>query len=171
MLQLKQDNRLSVSDIESVHIETYPTALAFCGGKDLPESGEAAKFNLQYSVALAAYYDDAGMNRFCKETVENSDIQELSSRIKATSEEKWEHFPHIRGASLHITTKGGEQYSIDVDLPKGEPENPATHDDLINKFKSNAAGMDKGKCDALISTILNLENHSVEDLTKYFTEI
>jgi 2-methylcitrate dehydratase PrpD len=110
------------------------------------------------------------MNRFCKEAVENSDIQELSSRIKASSGEKWEkHFPHIRGASLQITTKGGEQYSMDVDLPKGEPENPATHDDLINKFKSNAAGMDKENCDALISTILNLENHSVEDLATYFT--
>jgi len=172
MLQLKQDNRLSVSDIESIYIETYPTALDFCGGKDQPKSGEAAKFSLPYSVALAAYYDDAGMNRFCKETMENSDIQELSSRIKAASGEKWEKgFPHIRGASLKITTKGGEQYSIDVDLPKGEPENPATHDDLINKFKSNAAGMDKEKCDALISTILNLENHSVSDLTTYYTGI
>ena len=170
MLQLKRDHRFSSSDIESVYIETYPTALQFCGGNDLPDSGEAAKFSLPYSVALAAYYDDAGMNRFCKETVENSKIQELSSRIKASSGEKWEKgFPHIRGASMKITTKDGEQYFIDVDLPKGEPENPATHEDLISKFRSNAASLDKEKCDELISVIMDLENHSVEDLTRYFS--
>jgi len=169
MLQLKKDHQISFDHIEAVDIETYPVAVTLCGGKNEPESGEAGKFSLPFSVALAAYYEDAGMNRFCKETIENKDILDLSFRVKTSIGEKWaKSYPHKRGASMRITTKDGNRYAVDVDLPKGEPENPATSEDLINKFRSNAEHMLKEKCNPLISLVMNLENHSVEELTRFF---
>jgi 2-methylcitrate dehydratase PrpD len=170
VLRLREDHRISFSDIEAIDIRTYPVAVTLCGGKNEPESGAAAKFSIPFSVALAAYFGDAGMNRFCDETIENKDILDLSSRVSASAGKKWaKRYPHKRGASMQITTNDGNRYAVEVDLPKGEPENPASLEDLVSKFRSNAGHLLKERCDPLIFLVMDLENHSVEELTRFFT--
>lgn len=169
IIQLKSDHNIEFEDIETVRIETYPIAISFCGAETLPDSGEAAKFNLPFSAAMAAFFGDAGMDRFSAETLSNHKIQNLANRIRATVSEKWsDAYPNARGASVEITTQRGKQYILDVALPKGEPENPATVEDLMNKFRSNASSMPPDLRDRLIAVIMDLENHRVSDVTRYF---
>ncbi|MBW1961092.1 MAG: MmgE/PrpD family protein [Deltaproteobacteria bacterium] len=169
MLQLKKEHKIAFDAIESVHVSTYPIAISFCGSDPCPQTGEAAKFSLPFSIAMAAFFEDAGMDRFVEETVQNKEIQALAARVTASSEEKWEReYPDKRGASVEITTKDGKKFWMDVPLPKGEPENPPTQEELISKFSSNAAKMPAEARDKLISVIMELENHTVSDLTDHF---
>jgi len=169
VIRLKKDHSIDYKDIDSVHIATYPVAISFCGDENLPGSGEAAKFNLPFSAAMAAIFGDAGMDRFSLETVNDRQIQELAGRIKASTDKRWaDAYPDMRGASVEMTTRDGKRYFMEVELAKGEPENPATLDDVMDKFRSNTSKMPKDMREALIAVIMDLENHTVSDLTQYF---
>jgi len=172
VLKIKTDHGIRFEDIDSIKIDTYPVAISFCGTKALPESPAAAKFNLSFSAALAAYFGDAGMNRFCEETIQNRDIQHLAGRITAAASDRWSGiYPEQRGASIALDTRDGRRLSVEVALPKGEPENPASTEDLLIKFRSNTSRMPEKSCEELISVIMDLENHMSEDVSRYFKYI
>jgi 2-methylcitrate dehydratase PrpD len=169
VIQLKKDHSIKFEDIDSINVSTYPVAVSFCGSESNPKSGEAAKFSLSFSTAMAAFYNDAGMNRFSVETVENQEIQQLASRVTVSIGDKWtQSFPEKKGASVDIVTKDGKQVSMEVENPKGEPEFPPTEDELINKFRDNAAKIPPETSNRLISVIRNLDRHKIADLVRLF---
>ena len=45
-------------------------------------------------------------------------------------------FPKKWPASVTLLTKDGKTYSTRIDYPKGDPENPLTWDELIDKFRN-----------------------------------
>ena len=54
--------------------------------------------------------------------------------------------------------KDGKKKAHRVDIPKGEPENPASKEELIEKFrKLSARVIDKDRIEKIISTVEILE--------------
>jgi len=54
-----------------------------------------------------------------------------------------------------------------MELAKGEPENPASWEDIYNKFRTNATLLiAENDAKILGNTIMNLENISVDEFTK-----
>lgn len=170
LLNVMRDEALKFHDLDSIHITTYPVAVSFCGAKELPDSAEGAKFSLAFSSAMAAYFGDAGEHRYTENTVANSEIRALASRITSGTSARWEKaYPRERGAALSIKTLKGQTYSIDVPLPNGEPENPATDEDFIRKFQQNAADLNPAAVKSLLEVVLSLNEHMVSDLTQAVT--
>jgi 2-methylcitrate dehydratase PrpD len=164
--EIMRKQQLKFADIESVDIATYPVAISFCGAKEIPDSAEGAKFSLAYSVAMAAYYGDVGEDRYVQSVVANKEIQGLANRINATLDDKWaKAYPASRGASIVLKTKQGATHSVDVPLAKGEPENPASDEDIIAKYRHNAEGQDPAVVEQLLQVLLSLEKHSASDVT------
>jgi 2-methylcitrate dehydratase PrpD len=164
--EIMRKQQLNFADIESVDIATYPVAISFCGAKEIPDSAEGAKFSLAYSVAMAAYYGDVGEDRYVQSVVANKEIQGLANRINATLDDKWtKAYPASRGASIVLKTKQGATHSVDVPLAKGEPENPASDEDIIAKYRHNAEGQDPAVVEQLLQVLLSLEKHSASDVT------
>ena len=65
-------------------------------------------------------------------------IQNLASKVELVSREKGEAvYPQKRGAMVTIMNKEGRSASTEVDLAKGEPENPASWDEIMQKFVTN----------------------------------
>ena len=59
---------------------------------------------------------------------------------------------------MTITTNDGKQYSTRVDVPKGDPRDPMTEDEIAVKF--DALGGDvigKTQCEKLQKVIVSLE--------------
>jgi 2-methylcitrate dehydratase PrpD len=54
---------------------------------------------------------------------------------------------------------------VDVPLAKGEPENPASDEDIIAKYRHNAEGQDSAVVEQLLQVLLSLEKHSASDVT------
>lgn len=172
LLSVMKEHGLKFGDIDSVGVATYPVAVSFCGSTALPTTAEGAKFSTGYSVAMAAYYGDAGEDRYVQSVVAIKDIQALAARITSKVDDKWASaYPRQRGASLTIKTKQGNSFSIEVPLAKGEPEFPASDEDFIAKFRHNVEGQDLDTTEAMLRVLLALEKHKVTDLANLMANI
>jgi len=166
LLSVMNARKLAFSDIESVEVATYPVAISFCGSREMPPTAEAAKFSLAYSIAMAAYFGDGGEDRYVQSVVANEDIRRLAARVSSRLDPTWQAaYPRQRGATVAITCGNGAVYTVEVPLAKGEPENPASDEDIVAKFRSNANGQDGGDIDAMLDVMLSLERRPVSDLT------
>jgi 2-methylcitrate dehydratase PrpD len=162
---MRKEN-LSYQEIDALNVTTYPVAISFCGTSTLPETAEAAKFSLASSCAMAAYYGDAGEQRYSIDTVENSEIKQLASRITSSANDRWAHaYPRERGANVELQTTSGKHYSIEIPLSKGEPENPASDEDFMRKFKQNATSQSESLVNQILDLSLALDKHKVSALT------
>jgi 2-methylcitrate dehydratase len=68
-------------------------------------------------------------------------------------------FPKFQPSRVTITTNDGKEYSTRVDVPKGDPRDPMTEEEIAVKF--TALGGDvigKKQCEKLRQCIMNLEN-------------
>lgn len=172
LLSVMNAKKLAFSDIESVDIATYAVAVSFCGSREMPETAEAAKFNLAYSVAMAAYFGDGGEDRYVPSVVGNGDIQRFAARVSSRRDEKWEAaYPSQRGATVTIRCGKGEVHTVEVPLAKGEPEHPASDEDILAKFRNNANGQESGAIEAMIEVMLSLERRPISDLTDIMSRI
>lgn len=166
LLDIMREENLSYQEIESLNVITYPVALSFCGTSTPPDTAEAAKFSLATSCAMAAFYGDAGEQRYSMETVGNPEIQQLATRVTSGVNSRWtESYPRERGADIELQTSSGKKFSKEVPLSKGEPENPASEEDFIRKFTQNSASQPKSLSQQILDTSLSLESHQVAELT------
>jgi 2-methylcitrate dehydratase PrpD len=172
LLAVMKAKNLTFSDLESIDVATYAVAISFCGSPDMPQTAEAAKFSLAYSIAMAAYFGDAGEDRYVPSVVGNEDIRRLAARVSSRRDAKWEAaYPRQRGATVTITNCNGDVHTVEVPLAKGEPENPASDEDFIAKFRKNASGQDASAIDAMLDVVLSLERRPVSDLTDVMARI
>ena len=168
VLQLIKSYKIDFDNISTINISTYPVAISFAATPHFPENIEEAKFSIPFSVSLASFYGDAGRDRYCRENIINEKIRKLSSVITIKSDQKWEKlYPHKRGATVKIICKNHKEYCAEVELARGEPENPVAVEDLINKFNNNTREIKYKTSQKLIGMLLTLENHDISDFTKY----
>ena len=67
-------------------------------------------------------------------------------------------FPQKWPAEVEITTKQGEKYRVRLDYPKGDPENPFSWDEIIEKFMHLAVDVfPEDKCRAIIQRVRSIE--------------
>ncbi|MGE5841638.1 MAG: hypothetical protein ACM335_05130, partial [Deltaproteobacteria bacterium] len=107
-------------------------------------------------------------NQYCEETVGDRSLQELAQKVEMSVGEKWEKaYPQKRGATVTIHTRSGKALVSEVGLAKGEPENPATWDELYRKFFSNATQLlSEKQAKELGERIMAFEESSLEDVLR-----
>ena len=67
-------------------------------------------------------------------------------------------FPGVKRAIATLTTTDGRSFSATVDHAKGSPHNPMSDEEIIAKFRANAADvMSKSQQDAIIDATWDLE--------------
>ena len=77
-------------------------------------------------------------------------------------------FPEQWECDVTFTMKDGTVYTQHIDLPKGQPGNPMTEQEIEAKFSNMALKlMPQSQVDQIIKTVNNLENlNDVSVLTK-----
>ena len=154
-----------IEEIDKIIVETYPAAVRLAG---IPHATtpSAGRFSIPFSVALALVKKDAGADKYCEESVKDQTIQGLAARVEMVATEKWEKvYPTKRGATVTIISKGGRSWHEEVDLAKGEPENPASWEELHQKFYNNARLLlSDEEAKRVSSTIMDLEHASLPQL-------
>jgi 2-methylcitrate dehydratase PrpD len=166
LLAIMRKESLTYREIDALNISTYPVALSFCGTSTPPETAEAAKFSLATSCAMAAVYGDAGEQRYSMQAVQNQDIQQLALRVTSATSARWaETYPRERGAEIELRTTTGKKFVTEVPLSVGEPENPASDEDFMRKFKQNATSQPESLVNQILDVSLALDTHEVSALT------
>src|SRR5262249_59732595 len=83
----------------------------------------------------------------------------IMDKIKVVANEEFEAlFPKFQPSRVTITTSDGKEFSTRVDVPKGDPRDPMTEDEIAVKFI--ALGGDvigKQQCKKLQAAIMSLE--------------
>src|SRR5947209_20242668 len=106
--------------------------------------------------------------QFKEERVRDQSLIPIMDKIKVVANDEFEAlFPKFQPSRVTITTNDGKSYSTRVDVPKGDPRDPMTEEEIAVKF--NALGADvigKEQCEQLRQCIMNLE--SAENLDELF---
>jgi len=164
-LEAFAESHIDATKIKRVSIETYPAAIRLAGITNAT-APSAGRFSIPFSVALALIKQDAGADQYTEENVRDQSIQALAGKVHLSVGSKWEkQYPEKRGATVSITDKANKTWYAEVELAKGEPENPATWEEIYNKFYTNASLLiSKKDVKKLGDTIMNLEQSSLGEL-------
>jgi 2-methylcitrate dehydratase PrpD len=158
--------KIDIEEISHITVETYPTAIRLAGITDVT-TPSAARFSIPFSVALTLIQKDAGADKYSEENIRDVKIQNLSRKINVVVSKKWEEaYPKQRGATVRIVDVKNREWISEVGLAKGEPENPASWEEVYSKFYSNAMLLLSEKdTQRLSEIIINLEQFPINELT------
>ncbi|UCG06944.1 MAG: MmgE/PrpD family protein [Desulfobacterales bacterium] len=172
-LFLNKKEKIVVENIQKIIVTTYPAALKLTQKENMPADEPAARFNLAFAVSLALVKGRAGLAEFSMESTTDPRIQQLFEKVHFISDPSFESkTDSFRGAELEIIFSNNTAVKHKVLLPKGEPENPATPDDLEEKFKSCIGDFwTAPKTKAVMGAIRDLEHSDdIRILTKLIRE-
>jgi len=160
-LQTCAENNITAEDVESILVETTTRGADILSdpSKYAPKTRETADHSLPYVIAVAVADGNVLPSSFAEEKLTDARILNLLGKIKVIADPEIDAlFPKVKRARVTITTRGGKEYTSQVDHAKGSPQNPMSDGDIIAKFHANAAGvMEKSRRDAIIESTINIE--------------
>ncbi|MFA0834708.1 MAG: MmgE/PrpD family protein [Methanobacterium formicicum] len=148
-ISIMKNKNFKIADIQYITVETYEIAAGH--NNYHPHSVEGIRQSLPVSLALAIIKGDLDLGDIPRATFSNeisgtgeiteadetnrtNEITEITSKIRIKYDEDLNKlYPQKRPSNVTITTKE-HTYTERIDLSKGEPENPFTPDEMLNKF-------------------------------------
>lgn len=125
---------LEPMDISEILIKTYRHARDLVGGNDY-ETPYKAKFSLPYCLAAAIVDKKLDLNSFDFTVPPDPMIAELVSRCRVDVDPELEKlYPERWAAVIEVKLKNGRLIKDRTEFPRGDPENPASAEDMRNKF-------------------------------------
>lgn len=96
--------------------------------------------SIPFSVAVAMVTGRAGIEEYSETCIRDERIARLAQKVSVFPDEHYSAvFPKETPAKVEIRCRNGTEHVREVFLPKGEPGNPLTDDELNDKFMSLAA--------------------------------
>ena len=157
-IALRNAINLQPEQVDKVEVYTYKLAV---GGHDHTniQGISSAKLSTPYSVALGIAKGNAGYENFDEDNLHNSDIIGLTSKVSVIEDDQFTaQSPAVRGARVVIRLKDGKEYEDCVLYPKGEPENPISYEEILQKTNSLVNKSINGIIDGRFIDWLTMEN-------------
>jgi 2-methylcitrate dehydratase len=170
MMKTIKENNINAGDVKEIKVEVIARAADILGDphKYRPTSKETADHSLPYCMAVGLVDGMVTPLQFREERVRDHSLIPIMDKIKVVANEEFEAlFPKFQPSRVTITTNDGKSYSTRVDVPKGDPRDPMTEEEIAVKF--TALGGDvigKDQCKKLQKFIMSLE--SVDKLDGLF---
>ncbi len=128
-------SKVQPHDVKEINIKTYDLAIPGHDHTDISGS-YSAKMSIPYSTAVGLIYGKAGLQEFSEKEVHNTDVLDLTKKVKVTADSRLSaEFPSIQAAVVSIKTNDNE-YIKRVDYPKGEPENPLNDEEFKDRYNN-----------------------------------
>jgi 2-methylcitrate dehydratase PrpD len=141
ILKIVREKNLDASQVEKITLGILKAGFAIVaepeGQKSNPKSVVDAQFSMPFGAAVAILNGKATLDEYTMENVNSARVKELMDKISCVKDPELEkEFPKKWPATVTLQTKDGKTYSTRIDFPKGDPENPLTWDELIDKFRN-----------------------------------
>ena len=140
-LHLVGEHRLKAEDVQEVLIESIARAADILSdpAKYDPQSRESADHSLPYCIAAALAEQRVTPLEFTEDKLWDKRLRSQMTKVKVVANDEFEKaFPAKQCARVTITTTAGRKVTHQVDVPKGDPRDPMTIDDLQTKFDALA---------------------------------
>ena len=134
-----------------------------------PEHPIQAQFSIPYTVTMVLMGVSPGPGWYAESMLENPEVRALQQKVKVEEDPiiMENYYRENRYSSrVEIITNDGKQFSKTIENPKGDPNNPFTEQDHIDKLTNMAvwSGLKQRQIDALNQTLANLEN--IDDISE-----
>ena len=142
VIELVQQNDLQPEQIEKVHIRSLARAADILADptKYDPRSKETADHSLPYVIAAAVVHRQVTPAQFEMDAIMDPRVREQLNKVEVVADPDIEAvFPELQRVIVSITTTDGEEYSKQLDYPKGDPRNPLTDQEVEEKFDALSA--------------------------------
>lgn len=128
-----------------------------------------AQFSLFYEIACGLVKGRVLPESFTDEAIKDERLNHLTDLITWEINEDFEAvYPEKYPARVTVTMEDGSVYVGEVEYPKGDPEYPATREEVMEKFFANATttiSMEQAK--KVAETVYDIENlEDIRDLIK-----
>lgn len=122
--------------ISQIHVDTYDTAV-FGHDHTVVNGISSAKMSIPYCVATALLYGDGGIDMFTNEILSRNEVIQLTDKVIVKEDKALtELSPQQRMARVRIVFDDRAEKECMIKHPKGEPENPISEDELMDKYDS-----------------------------------
>ena len=122
-----------------------------------PRSPYDAKFSLAFCVAAALVGDRVGIGTFTEEGIREPGALALAARVRYTVDPS-SPYPRTFPGWVKVRLRDGRMLEAREESQRGGPEMPIAPDEVIAKFRDNAARlMSPARVDALESAVLGME--------------
>ncbi|MBL1217071.1 MAG: MmgE/PrpD family protein [Planctomycetes bacterium] len=174
MMKCVAENDISATDVAEIKVEVIARAADILGdpAKYRPTSKETADHSLPYSLAVGLADGMVTPLQFKQERIDDPALLPIMDMVKVVPNEEFESlFPKFQPSRVTVTLKDGRAFDKRVDVPKGDPRDPMTEDEIAVKF--NALGREvvgEQTCSDLRAWIMALEQHDrLDDLFPLMT--
>lgn len=148
------ENNIKKEDIQKILVKTYKISANHDNYN--PKTKEAIRQSLPVSLAIAIQNGNLSLENLKTD----SEIAEISSKIVIECDENLDElYPYKRSSKVIIQTSD-QSYKKQVDLPKGEPENQFTRNELMDKFNE----LNPYTSIDILQVLTDLENYNIKDL-------
>src|SRR2546422_2627099 len=161
MMKTVKEHKIEAGDVKEIKVEVIARAADILGDphKYRPTSKETADHSLPYCMAAGLVDGMVTPLQFKEERVLDKALIPIMDKIKVVANEEFEAlFPKFQPSRVTITTNDGKSHSTRVDVPKGDPRDPMTEEEIAVKF--TALGGDvigKDRCKKLQAFIMSID--------------
>ena len=159
LAEIVEENGLTEADIASIDVGTYEAAVIGRPHRPEPVTLFDAKMSIPYCLAILldrGVFDETGME---EGLARRNEVGAIARKIKVSVDaEATKDFPAAWPCVVTAETHSGRIYSKSLRLPKGEPENPMSDDEIIAKFMFLAAPtLGNARAQALLAHLRDLD--------------
>ena len=141
-LRLRERHRIRPEEIAEVRCRTaegpVPRLWEPLAAKHRPQNGYAAKFSLPYLLASILVNGRATLGDFTDEAVRDETLRRVASTVHYDVDPTIDYPRHFIG-HVAVRLTDGRRLEERQDHPRGGPDFPMTREELVAKFRGNAA--------------------------------
>ncbi len=125
-----------------------------------------AQFSLPYAIAVSICKNRAGVDEFRGAALGDAEVLGLAKKVTWELDPKAEAmYPKAYPATLIATLNDGRKFEAYVDYPKGDPENPASMEEILHKFNLLSKNYcDEKKREKIVAELKRIEE--IENIAK-----
>src|SRR5215213_9384654 len=161
LLEAMGEHGLGADQIAGVRACVHGAAIDVLGPVSDPRTIHQSKFSMGFVLAMIATTGSAGIDDFTEEALEDPALRGFSERVEMIFDPEIDAaYPQRWIGLVEIETTGGEHITSRVDVPKGDPGNTLSREELEEKARSLAAfqsGASDAEMDRIIGRVWSLD--------------
>ncbi len=161
-LKLIKEKNVTWDQIEEVTVYTIHRAVDILAdpSKYHPKEKETADHSMPYCVGAAIMDRMVTPLQFLPERIADPKLIDFIQKIKVLADDELEaRFPKVQPSRVELKMKNGEHLTMSVDYAQGDPREPMTDQDLMDKFYGlTKPYMNDAQRAKIAANIRNLEN-------------
>ena len=169
---LLNDHPISLENIAQIRVRGYKATSEVCKYVH-PTTSFEAKFSLTYTVSARIVLGRVREKAFLADALANPEIYALEDKVVLSIDQECaDKFPVHRSAKVEIETKDGSVYSHYQHTRHGDPDEPLTDQELLDKFiELTEPRIGLSSAHSLSSALLNTSSASISSLSQIWAGV